>query len=129
MKKLVSKLNKLILGNKQLKYRSIMKTWTFTWRKTKTDAKMKFYAVIDTIVLFNKIFRLIQPFLSDLIYWKGPKHAKNFNKVRNGRCNTPKKLSQRDVFLLRLMRLRIGLLNEDLYHYFARIYLQNGLNF
>ena len=90
---------------------------------------MKFYAVIDTIVLFNKIFRLIQPFLSDLIYWKGPKHAKNFNKVRNGRCNTPKKLSQRDVFLLRLMHLRIGLLNEDLYHYFARIYLQNGLNF
>ena len=45
---------------------------------------MKFYAVIDTIVLFNKIFRLIQPFLSDLIYWKGPKHAKNYNKVRNG---------------------------------------------
>ena len=106
-----------------------MKTSTFTWRKIKTDAKMKFYTGINTIVLFNKIFRLIQPFLSDLIYWKGPKHAKNFNKVRNGRCNTPKKLSQRDVFLLRLMRLRIGLLNEDLYHYFARIYLQNGLNF
>ena len=33
------------------------------------------------------------------------------------------------MFLLRLTRLRIGLLNEDLYHYFARIYLQNGLNF
>ena len=28
--------------------------------------------------------------------------------------NTPKKLSQRDGFLLTLMRLRLGLLNEDL---------------
>ena len=46
-----------------------MKTSTFTWRK-KTDAKMKFYTGINTIVLFNKIFRCMQPFLSDLIYWK-----------------------------------------------------------
>ena len=75
---------------------------------------MKFYAVIDTIVLFNKIFRLIQPFLSDLIYWKGLKHAKDFSKVKDQICNTPKKLSQRDDFLLILMRLRLGLLNEDL---------------
>ena len=28
--------------------------------------------------------------------------------------NTPKKLSQPDEFLLTLMRLRLGLLNEDL---------------
>ena len=67
------------------------------------------------IVLFNKIFRLIQPFLSDLIYWKGPKHAKNFSsKVRHWRCNTPKKLYQCDEFLLTLMCLRLGLLNQDL---------------
>ena len=77
VKALVSKINKLTLENKQLKHRSIMKTSAFTWRITKTDAKMKFYTGINTIVLFNKIFRLIQPFLSDLIYWKGPKHAKN----------------------------------------------------
>ena len=91
-----------------------MKTSTFTWRKIKTDAKMKFYTGINTIVLFNKIFRLIQPFLSDLIYWKGLKHAKDFSKVKDQICNTPKKLSQRDDFLLILMRLRLGLLNEDL---------------
>ena len=91
-----------------------MKTSTFTWGKMKTDAKMKFYTGINTIVLFNKIFRLIQPFLSDLIYWKGLKHAKDFSKVKDQICNTPKKLSQRDDFLLILMRLRLGLLNEDL---------------
>ena len=60
-----------------------MKTSTFTWRKIKTDAKVKFYTEINTIVLFNKIFRLIQHFSSDIIYWKGPKHTKNFSKVRH----------------------------------------------
>ena len=114
VKALISKINKLNLENKQLKYRSIMKTSTFTWRKIKTDAKMKFYTGVNNIVLFNKIFRLIQPFLIDVIYCKGPKHAKSFSKVRHRRCNTTKKLSQRDEFLLTLMRLRLGLLNEDL---------------
>ena len=45
---------------------------------------------------------------------EGIKHAKNFSKVRPLRCNTPKKLSQRDEFLLTLIRLRLELLNEDL---------------
>ena len=35
VKALVSKINKLTLENKQLKYRSKMKTSTFTWRKIK----------------------------------------------------------------------------------------------
>ena len=99
LKVLASKVNKLTLENKQLKHSSIMKTSTFTWRK-KTDAKMKFYTGINTIVLFNKIFRLIKAFLHDIIYGKGPKHAKNFSKVRHRRFNTPKKLNQRDEFLI-----------------------------
>ena len=90
-----------------------MKTLAITWRKIKTDPKIKFYIGINTKVLFNKILRLIQPFLTDIIYWKGPKHAKSFSKVRHQRSNTSKKLSQRYEFLLTLMRLRLGLLNED----------------
>ena len=70
-----------------------MKTSTFTWRKIKTDAKVNFYTGINIIVLFDKIFRLIQPSLPDLIYWKGPKYSKNFSKVRHRRCSTPKKPS------------------------------------
>ena len=58
VKALISKINL---------YRSIMKTLTFTWRKIKTDAKMKFYPGINTIVLFNEILRLIPPFLIDVI--------------------------------------------------------------
>ena len=45
VKTLVSKINKLTLENKQLKHKSIIKTSTFTWRKIKTDAKMKFYNI------------------------------------------------------------------------------------
>ena len=104
-----------------------MRTSTFTWRKIKTDAKMKFYTGINTIVLANKIFRLMQPFLTDVICWKRPKHAKNFSKVRHRRCNTPKKLSQRDEFLLTLMRLRLGLLNEDLAERFGWSFTNNLL--
>ena len=81
-----------------------MKTSTFTWRKIKTDAKMKFYTGTNAIALFNKIFRLIQPCLS----------AKNFSKIRHQRCNITKKLSQRDEFLLTLMHLRLELLIEVL---------------
>ena len=36
-----------------------MKTSTFTWRKIKTNTKMKFYTGINTIFFFNKIFRFI----------------------------------------------------------------------
>ena len=67
VKALISKINKLTLENKQLKHRSIMKTSTFTLRKIKAYAKMKFYTEINNIVIFNKIFRHIQPFLSGII--------------------------------------------------------------
>ena len=90
------------MENKQLKH---------TWRKTKADAKMKFYTGINTAVVFNKIFRFIQPFLSDIVYWKRPKYAKKISKFRHRICDTPKNLSQHDEVLLTLMRLRLGLLN------------------
>ena len=128
VKTLASKINKLTLENEQLKHRSIMKTLTFTMRKIKTDSKMKFYTGIKPIVRFNKIFRHIQPFLSDRMYWKEAKHAEVFSKVRHRRCKTPQKLSQRDGFLLTLLCLRLGLSNQDLefHQHFTHIYLQHG---
>ena len=71
--------------------------------KIKIDMKMKFYTGINTIVLFNTLFRFIQPFLSDLIYGKGRKHAKNVSKYRHPRCNTLRKLSQHNEFFLKMM--------------------------
>ena len=83
VKALISKINKLALENKHMKHKSITRASTFIWRKIKTDGKIKFYTWINAIVLFNKTFTLIQPFLSYLIYWKGSKHATIFCKVRH----------------------------------------------
>ena len=48
-------------------------------------------------------------------YWRGSKVARSWSKVkRHFKQPTSKKLSHRDEFLLTLMRLRLGLLNEDL---------------
>ena len=80
MKGLVLIINKLTLENKQLKHKSVTKTSTFTWIKTKTAAIIKFYT---SIVLFNKRLGFIQSFLSDIIYWNGLQLAKNFIKVWN----------------------------------------------
>ena len=57
-----------------------MKISTFPWRNIKTDGQMKFYTGINTIVLLNKKFRFIQPFLSGAIYWKGKSMQKKLAK-------------------------------------------------
>ena len=46
----------------------------FTWKKLKTDAKMKFYTGIALGALFNTVFTLIKPYIPHMTYWKGPKH-------------------------------------------------------
>ena len=74
---------------------------------------MKFYTGIQTIAIFHVIFNLIKPCLSSMIYWRGSKtvspskhssHKKRFKQI----------LPHKDQLLMVLMRLRLGLLNEDL---------------
>ena len=84
----------------------------FTWKKIKTDAKIRFYTGIASIALFNTIFKLIKPYIPHITYWKGPKHAMGILK-RAGRKKLATSLNPHDEFLLTLMRLRLGLLNED----------------
>ena len=77
--------------------------------------KMKFHTGIQTIAIFHMhvIFNLIKPCLSSMIYWRGSKtvspskhssHKKRFKQI----------LPHKDQLLMVLMRLRLGLLNEDL---------------
>jgi len=91
-----------------------IKDSTFNWRKLKNDQKMNFYTGINTIAMFNTIYLLIQPYLPNMTYWKGPTHARLSSKVVHRKFKGVKKLTQRDEFLLTLMRLRLGLLNEDI---------------
>ena len=50
----------------------------FTWKKIKTDAKMRFYTGIASVAFFNTIFPLIKPYIPHIMYRKGTKtcHAK-----------------------------------------------------
>lgn len=113
IKSLVSKVNKLTLTIRKQKFITT-KSSQFTWRNIKNDKKMNFYTGFCTIAIFNAVFLLLQPYLPKVRYWRGPK--RNKSKVRQRRFQPMKNkiLSHRDEFLLTLMRLRLGLLNEDL---------------
>ena len=87
----------------------------FTWRCIKTDKKMNFYTGITSIALFNAVFMLLKPYVATISYWKGPaRYKRTVSKVRRASRTYKRKLTQKDEFLMTLMRLRLGLLNEDL---------------
>ena len=108
IKSLIRKLNKV-----RRQTFSNIKSSNFTWKKIKTDAKIRFYTGFTSIAQFNAIFNLLQPYLPKIRYWRGPKRASTKVK-RNFQTKKSKILSHQDEFLLTLMRLRLGLLNEDL---------------
>ena len=77
--------------------------------------KMNFYTGLSSIMLFETLFQLLKPYLHQLTYWRGSKRATfNPKAKRTFNKSTQKKLTYKDEFLLVLMRLRLGLLNEDL---------------
>ena len=66
--------------------------------------------------MFNVIFILIKPYLPNIVYWTAPaKHRLTSIKIKKHLViKGSKKLTQRDEFLLTLMRLHLGILDEDL---------------
>ena len=66
--------------------------------------------------VFNTVFSLIEPSLPNMSYWRGTKrYLVSRSKVKRKYVKSSNKiLSFKDEFLLTLMRLRLGLLNEDL---------------
>ena len=115
---LVKKLNTLSIRVNKLQQRDKLynstRSTNFTWRKIKSDQKMNFYTGISTIELFQAIFSLLKPFVPNIKYWQGPKRTQSHKFTRHTRNIKFKKLTQRDEFLLTLMRLRLNILNEDL---------------
>lgn len=78
---------------------------------------MNFYTGLSSILLFNSLFILLEPYLKNLRYWRGTKQSKVVaSKIRKKSfiSSNKKKLSLKNEFLMTLMRLRLGLLNEDL---------------
>ena len=115
---LVEKVNKMSLQLKRANRDRMFnaKSSFFTWKKIKTDAKMNFYTGIQSIAMFNVLYLLLQPYLPKLRYWRRTKRTNTYSKIKRRAVVIPrtKILSHRDEMLLTLMRLRLGLLNEDL---------------
>ncbi|XP_065645607.1 uncharacterized protein LOC136076070 [Hydra vulgaris] len=110
----VSKVNSLTNQLKKSKIKQTVKLkQKFSWRLVNNDKRMNFYTGISSIAIFNVIFGLLKPFLPSIRYWRGPKHSRS--KVKQlksiSKC---KLLSHKEEFLMTLMRLRLGLLNEDI---------------
>lgn len=113
IKSYVKKVNRLTKQCKKLKIKQNKNTkQKFSWQLVNTDEKMNFYTGISSIAIFNVIFLLLKPYLPSIRYWRGPKHARSKVRQRKSTCQG-KKLSQREELLLTIMRLRLGLMNED----------------
>ena len=97
------------LLKKNMSFKSKSKA-TFSYQIIKTDKKMNFYTGISTVALFNVIFSLLRPYLPKVKYWRGRKTTSLVKRI----SISQKSLSNKDEFLMVLMRLRLGLMNEDL---------------
>ena len=74
---------------------------------------MRFYARIASVALFNTIFTLTRLYIQYITYWKGLNHVMQILNT-TGRKKMPTSFNIDDEFLLTLVRLRMGLLNEDI---------------
>lgn len=82
-----------------------------------TDKKVKFYTGIPTRKALDSLYDVLLPKVKTLKYWHGPskvsspvkRHCASLKKSGPSR-----KLSGKNEFLLTLIKLRLGLLNEDL---------------
>lgn len=86
----------------------------FTSSAIKSDAKMRFYTGIQTILGFIALYSILKPHVPLLLYWRGSKRVLTSQEGRKRRNTKSHKLCGKDQFLLVLMRLRLGLLNQDL---------------
>ena len=113
---LSKKVSLLKIDNQQLKREKILAATSksvSSWRKIKSDAKMNFYTGLSSNQVFNTVFSLIEPILPQVRYWRGTNRITS-TKVRTISRSKLKKLCCKDEFLLRRLRIRFGILNEDL---------------
>ena len=89
-------------------------------RIIKTDKDVLFYTGIKSKALFDKFFEYIKPLVKRK--WRGPS-VKNsivtLFKNSSKKIGPKSKLSAREEFLLCLMKIRLGLLHEDLPNRFS----------
>ncbi|KAK3105808.1 hypothetical protein FSP39_006157 [Pinctada imbricata] len=80
----------------------------------KSDAKVKFYTGLPNVASFNAVFKSISPNLEKVRYWKGQKRLCNPLKQKNKFSRNIRTLSAKEEMLICLLKLRLGLINEDI---------------
>ena len=90
---------------------------SFGHQKLVTDKKVKFYTGIPTRKAFDTLYQLLLPKVRELKHWHGPSKVssplKHFSTPPK-KAGRHRKLDGKDEFLLTLIKLRLGILNEDL---------------
>ena len=113
---LQQKVKKLQLENIHLKNQISKNTKSISLKLScilKNDKKVKFYTGLPTLQSFNDIFNVLQSKVKHMKHWKGPSRVcnpLNYKRVVS-KC---RKLTLKHEFVLTMMKLRLGLLLEDL---------------
>ncbi|XP_078685984.1 uncharacterized protein LOC144918813 [Branchiostoma floridae x Branchiostoma belcheri] len=89
----------------------------FSHNKLLKDSKVLFYTGLRNRKAFEELYSHIAPKLQRIRLWRGPsglpKGVRRFTKSPR-KFGPARKLCGRDLLLMTLMKLRLGLLNEDL---------------
>ncbi|XP_062600307.1 uncharacterized protein LOC134261941 [Saccostrea cucullata] len=80
-----------------------------------SDSKVKFYTGIPTKAAFNAVYNAILPSIKNVRYWKGPSyHCTTLKYKKFQKARVSRKLNPKEEMLLTFMKLKLGLLDEDL---------------
>ncbi|KAI8498029.1 hypothetical protein Bbelb_239730 [Branchiostoma belcheri] len=89
----------------------------FSHNKLLKDSKVLFYTGLRNRKAFEELYSHMAPKLQRIRFWRGPsglpKGVRRFTKSPR-KFGPARKLGGRDLLLMTLMKLRLGLLNEDL---------------
>jgi hypothetical protein len=88
----------------------------FGYSDVRNDESIKFYTGIPSMEAFETILSVLKPHLSKIHYWNGPRVLSHPLKQKLGKqkLGRRRRLSVANELLLTLMKIRLGLLNEDL---------------
>ncbi|XP_062576281.1 uncharacterized protein LOC134238184 [Saccostrea cucullata] len=111
---LKSKINELqieLIKQKKLKQKPLSITDTVL----KSNKSVRFHTGLPSLSAFHTIYKVIEPKIKKTKYWRGPKHVFHTLKHKVLKKSGPRRfLSLKEEMALTLMKLRLGLLNEDL---------------
>ena len=88
---------------------------TLTLDNIKDNQKqMQFWTGFPSFDNFKAIFNFLEPRAKDMVYWRGHMSTSTCTSTRSNKPGPERKLDLLDEFFMTMVRLRVGLLTEDL---------------